>query len=118
MIVSYKTRNPLDSSVKFVTFIDAMLSLVVMQDVLLEFPGNRARGTILGPVRYWARYCGRDYRFVDAIAPQVDCCAKFQRTNRLMWVSAGGMVQRPHEHPTRFSAASQCLIKINQAIPF
>lgn len=40
MIVSYKTRNPLDSSVKFVTFIDAMLSLVVMQDVLLESQGT------------------------------------------------------------------------------
>lgn len=40
MIVSYKTRNPLDSSVKFVTFIDAMLSLVVTQDVLLESQGT------------------------------------------------------------------------------
>lgn len=40
MIVSHKTRNPLDSSVKFVTFIDAMLSLVVTQDVLLESQGT------------------------------------------------------------------------------
>ena len=44
MIVSHKTRNPLDSSVKFVTFIDAMLSLVVTQ--MFENPGTIARGTI------------------------------------------------------------------------
>ena len=34
MVIAHKTHNPIDSSVKFVTFIDAMLSLVVTQDVL------------------------------------------------------------------------------------
>lgn len=39
MVVAHKTHNPIDSSVKFVTFIDAMLSLVITQDVLLEAEG-------------------------------------------------------------------------------
>lgn len=40
MVIAHKTHNPIDSSVKFVTFIDAMLSLVVTQDVLLESQGT------------------------------------------------------------------------------
>lgn len=40
MVIAHKTHNPIDSSVKFVTFIDAMLSLVVTQDVLLESLGT------------------------------------------------------------------------------
>lgn len=40
MVISHKTHNPIDSSVKFVTFIDAMLSLVVMQNVLLGSQGT------------------------------------------------------------------------------
>ncbi|WP_223847500.1 hypothetical protein [Bifidobacterium callitrichos] len=36
VMVARRTHDPIDSSVKFVTFIDAMLSLVVTQDVLLE----------------------------------------------------------------------------------
>lgn len=39
-LLQHKTHNPIDSSVKFVTFIDAMLSLVVTQDVLLESQGT------------------------------------------------------------------------------
>ena len=40
LIVARRTHDPLDSSVRFVAFIDAMLSLVVTQDVLLESQGS------------------------------------------------------------------------------
>ena len=48
MVISRRTRNPIDASVKFVTFIDAMLSLVVTQDVLLEAEGASHAAQVSG----------------------------------------------------------------------
>lgn len=39
LVVAKRERNPMDSAIKFITFTDALLSLVVVQNVMLESQG-------------------------------------------------------------------------------
>lgn len=72
MVISHKTHNPIDSSVKFVTFIDAMLSLVVTQNVLLGSQGTAHAVQSSGLFGIGLGVVTDDHRLVDVVEAQVD----------------------------------------------